>query len=433
MTAEYGDEQQGKKWTKQLVNFNNVDWRRVLKIMAHVSITVALSQFISLLLCMTGVFSQALVQFHNVSTPVIQNVLSYSTIALFYTPLFLIQKFRLKKAWNIPWYIYPIISLCDSVAGYLVTKAYNYTSITSIQLLDCLTIPNVLVLSFLFLRRRYGISHLIGIIFCIVGILFIIIDEAKINRDSSHRITFDVRALSGDLLCIGGSVFYAISNVSQEFVLLRKAKSMKLDTGAQEAISSGNTSVPIPLTTEEKESLETIAEIETEYDTTPVVHNDTAETKSESSSIVNLIDNTIEYLAMIGLFGVIYTLAIMIIIERGEIYVYTKKLPLNVYMYDMGFSLSMFGIYTLVPILLYRASATFMNLSFLSSDLWAMILSLILFNGRGVTWLWFIAASLVVSGVIIYHLRGERQKEEKSQSELVTDRKDSSTIEADVT
>jgi solute carrier family 35 protein F1/2 len=123
----------------------------------------------------------------------------------------------------------------------------------------------------------------------------------------------------------------------------------------------------------------------------------------------------------------------MVIIERGEIYVYTKKLPLNVYMYDMGFSLSMFGIYTLVPILLYRASATFMNLSFLSSDLWAMILSLILFNGRGVTWLWFIAASLVVSGVIIYHLRGERQKEEKSQSELVTDRKDSSTIEADAT
>lgn len=44
-------------------------------------------------------------------------------------------------------YIYLLLAFLDVEANFLVTKAYQYTSITSVTLLDCFTIPAVMVLS----------------------------------------------------------------------------------------------------------------------------------------------------------------------------------------------------------------------------------------------------------------------------------------------
>ena len=38
------------------------------------------------------------------------------------------------------------------------------------QLLDCITIPVVLILSFLVLRVRFGKNHILGVVICVIGV-----------------------------------------------------------------------------------------------------------------------------------------------------------------------------------------------------------------------------------------------------------------------
>ena len=50
------------------------------------------------------------------------------------------------------WYVYLGLAVLDVEGNYLVTKAYQYTSITSVTLLDSTTIPAVMLLSWLVFR-----------------------------------------------------------------------------------------------------------------------------------------------------------------------------------------------------------------------------------------------------------------------------------------
>jgi hypothetical protein len=49
---------------------------------------------------------------------------------------------------------YALLAVADVEANYFVVKAYSYTSITSVMLLDCFTIPCVMVLSYFFLKAK---------------------------------------------------------------------------------------------------------------------------------------------------------------------------------------------------------------------------------------------------------------------------------------
>jgi solute carrier family 35 protein F1/2 len=392
---------------------NRGKWNNIAWIVLNLIITISISQFLSFMLCLTGVFSQSLSQFHNINTPTIQNAISYSLLTIFYLPLFLVQKIILRKPWNTPWYIYPLISLCDSIANYLVVKAYAYTSITSVQLLDCLSIPNVLVLSFIFLRRKYVLVHFVGVILCVIGVIVVIVGEAKFSNET---MSFDTKAVLGDLLCIAGSVCYAISNVSQEFVILRLGKQQQVQVNAADDTSQ--------LQNEATDAVPDADENSPIH--SPITEKSETNTLTTRQKVISLLDNMVEYLALTGFFGVIYSLMITAIIERQEVFIYTHKQPVNVYLYLGGFALSMFGFSTFVPVLLFRASATFMNLSFLSSDLWALIVSLVLFGGRGVTWYWASATVLVVAGIVVYHLRGDGYRPEEK---LPVNNDDSQEIE----
>ena len=53
-------------------------------------------------------------------------------------------------------YMYLLAAVLDCEANFLVLEAYNYTSITSVMLLDCFTIPCAMVLSAIFLKCRSG-------------------------------------------------------------------------------------------------------------------------------------------------------------------------------------------------------------------------------------------------------------------------------------
>lgn len=55
---------------------------------------------------------------------------------------------------QVAWWRYALLSIADVEANYFVVLAYQYTSITSVMLIDCFTIPCVMLLSRCFLHVK---------------------------------------------------------------------------------------------------------------------------------------------------------------------------------------------------------------------------------------------------------------------------------------
>ncbi|XP_065585030.1 solute carrier family 35 member F2-like isoform X2 [Artemia franciscana] len=111
------------------------------------------------------------------------------------------------------WWKYLIVSILDVEANYLVVKAYQYTTLTSIQLLDCFTIPVVLLLSWVVMRVRFKIIHIVGVSVSLMGIGCLVWADA----DSSKEVDKGVESrLTGDMVCMAGAFFYGVTNVAEE-------------------------------------------------------------------------------------------------------------------------------------------------------------------------------------------------------------------------
>lgn len=176
---------------------------------------ILLGQVISGLLCGTGVSSQFLQGNYKVYVPTAQSFLNYVLLCMVFTTWLacrsgeqgLIPVLR-KRGWK-----YFLISVVDVEANFLIVKAYQYTTLTSVQLLDCFTIPTVLALSWLVLKIRFKIIHILGVGVALVGVGCLIwadtIDE-KSGQEASNR-------LLGDMLCLSGAALYGTSNVAEEY------------------------------------------------------------------------------------------------------------------------------------------------------------------------------------------------------------------------
>ncbi|XP_054806348.1 uncharacterized protein LOC129309029 isoform X2 [Prosopis cineraria] len=95
-----------------------------------------------------------------------------------------------------------------------VVKAYQYTSLTSVMLLDCWSIPSVMLLTWLFLKTKYRFKKITGVIVCVAGLVVVVFSDVHAGDragGSNPRI--------GDILVIAGATLYAISNVSEEFLV----------------------------------------------------------------------------------------------------------------------------------------------------------------------------------------------------------------------
>lgn len=99
--------------------------------------------------------------------------------------------------------IYLAAAIIDVEANFLIIQAYNYTSITSIMLLDCFTIPCAMILSYTFLGCKYSTKHFIGVCLCLLGLGCIIISDS-LNIKSQYGSN----PLFGDMLCLTGSGNY---------------------------------------------------------------------------------------------------------------------------------------------------------------------------------------------------------------------------------
>ncbi|XP_073048733.1 uncharacterized protein [Primulina eburnea] len=296
-----------------------VNWKDVLT--KNTLLGLALGQFLSLLVTSTGFASSELAK-KGINAPTSQSFLNYVLLALIYGVIMLYRRQALKAKW----YYYLALGLVDVEANFLVVKAYQYTSITSVMLLDCWAIPCVMFLTWFFLKTKYRFKKFAGVVICVAGIIIVVFSDVHSAERASGS-----NPLKGDLLVIAGATLYGVSNVSEEYFV-----------------------------------------------------------KSA---------DRVELMAFLGTFGAIISAIQISILERDELK--SIQWSAGATFPFVGFSLAMFLFYSGVPVLLKISGATMLNLSLLTSDMWAVFIRMFAYKEK-VDWMYYVAFAAVAVGLVVY-------------------------------
>ncbi|XP_073931785.1 solute carrier family 35 member F1 isoform X1 [Castor canadensis] len=304
-------------------------WRSIQPERREMLISVALGQVLSLLVCGIGLTSKYLSEDFHANTPVFQSFLNYILLFLVYTTTLAVRQGEenLLAILRRRWWKYMILGLIDLEANYLMVKAYQYTTLTSVQLLDCFVIPVVILLSWFFLLIRYKAVHFIGIVVCILGMGCMVGADVLVGR---HQGAGENK-LVGDLLVLGGATLYGISNVWEEYIIRTLSR--------------------------------------------------------------------VEFLGMIGLFGAFFSGIQLAIMEHKEL----LKVPWDwqIGLLYVGFSACMFGLYSFMPVVIKKTSATSVNLSLLTADLYSLFCGLFLFHYK-FSGLYLLSFFTILIGLVLY-------------------------------
>ncbi|XP_011300751.1 solute carrier family 35 member F2 isoform X1 [Fopius arisanus] len=182
--------------------------------------TIILGQFLSIVLYWMTQLNHHIntVSLPKLAIPTGQNMPHYAMMCLVYTTwmscrgagngLFSVLKSR---GWR-----YLLLALIDVEANTLITSSHQFTSLASIQLLDCVAIPVALALSCLVLGVRYRIVHIVGISVCLMGVGCLVWAGIDDNKDLGVNAK---NQLVGDMLCLGGAVLFSVTTVLQELAV----------------------------------------------------------------------------------------------------------------------------------------------------------------------------------------------------------------------
>uniref|UniRef100_A0ABI7XCE7 Solute carrier family 35 member F2 n=1 Tax=Felis catus TaxID=9685 RepID=A0ABI7XCE7_FELCA len=184
--------------------------------------TVALGQMLSLCICGTAITSQYLAERYRVNTPMLQSFINYCLLLLFYTVMLAFRSGsdNLLHILKRKWWKYVLLGLADVEANYLIVRAYQYTTLTSVQLLDCFGIPVLMALSWFVLYARYRVIHLIAVAVCLLGVGTMVGADILAGREDNSGS--DV--LIGDILVLLGASLYAVSNVCEEYIVKKLSR-----------------------------------------------------------------------------------------------------------------------------------------------------------------------------------------------------------------
>ncbi|NXB93951.1 S35F2 protein, partial [Vidua chalybeata] len=183
----------------------------------HIWKTIILGQMLSLFICGTAVTSQYLADKYRVNTPMLQSFINYFLLLLVYTTM-LVFRTGIDSLWQIlkqRWWKYMIVALADVEANYTIVKAYQYTTLTSVQLLDCFGIPMLMALSWFILRARYRLIHFVAVAICLLGVGTMVGADILSGRQEGEGSDVVI----GDVLVLLAASLYAISNVSEEYIV----------------------------------------------------------------------------------------------------------------------------------------------------------------------------------------------------------------------
>jgi len=297
-------------------------------------------QFLSLLICGTSVSSKY-IEIEKIDTPVFQNLFNYILLFVVYTSILFMKKTEdgerlLYKIIKESWYKYFFIAIIDVEANYLIVLAYQYTTLTSVQLLDCFVIVVVMLLSWYFLGVRYKIVHFTGLIVSLIGVVCMVVADVLLD-DSKEQAP---NAALGDVLVLLAACCYGTSNVAMEYV-----------------------------------------------------------TKSNKHGNIHI-------LGMLGLFCPIICGVQAAILEHekiSSIAVSWKVLGLFAV-----FTLCMFAIYSCMPLIMKISSATVVNISILTADLFALFVGHFLFHQK-FSALYLVSLATIVIALVIYNSKQPRQ------------------------
>ncbi|KAL6273505.1 hypothetical protein ACE6H2_024197 [Prunus campanulata] len=281
-----------------------------------------LGQVVSFVLALMS-FTSSLIATLGVDAPITQTMSTYLGLALIYGSILVYRREKLR----VSWYWYLLLGFVDVQGNYLVNEAYQFSSITSVTLLDCFTIAWVIILTWIFLRTRYSLWQLFGAATCVVGLGLVLLSDAGVGGGGGSK------PLLGDILVIAGTIFFAMSNVGEEFCVKKKDR--------------------------------------------------------------------VEVICMIGVYGFLVSACQMSILELKTLE--SVEWSTDIILAFAGYGVSGLLFYTLAPLVLKLSGATLLNLSILTSDMWAVVFR-IFFYRQQVDWLYYLAFAVVVIGLIIYSL-----------------------------
>ncbi|XP_052172354.1 uncharacterized protein LOC127788270 [Diospyros lotus] len=188
-----------------------MSWCRSKEAWLRVVYALFMGQVVSFFLSLMS-FTASLVADLGADTPLSLSFLSYLALALVYGSILVYRRQKLR----IPWYYYLLLGFVDVQGNYLANKAYEYSSITSVTLLDCWTVAWVIVLTWFFLGTRYSLWQLFGAAVCVLGLGLVLLSDAGVSGGGGSK------PLLGDALIIAATVFFAMSNVGEEFCVKKK-------------------------------------------------------------------------------------------------------------------------------------------------------------------------------------------------------------------
>ncbi|XP_037543732.1 solute carrier family 35 member F2-like [Nematolebias whitei] len=306
------------------VNYNLRDiftWR-LLK-------TILMGQVLSLLICGTAVSCQFLAEL-KVETPMFQSFLNYVLLLLTYTTILCTRKGdgNILRILRNKWWKYLVMGLADVEANYAVVKAYQFTTLTSIQLLDCFVIPVLMVMSWFFLKTRYRPVHFVAVTVCLLGVGAMVGADILAGREQGS--TSDV--LLGDMLVLLSAVLYAVSNTCQEH------------------------------------------------------------------TVKNL--SRVEFLGMMGLFGTVISGIQLAALETQA--VAAVQWDVSNAMLFAVYALCMYALYSFMPVVVRMTSATAVNLSLLTADLFSLFCGLFLFHYK-FSLLYIMSFVVITAGFIMFN------------------------------
>jgi len=254
---------------------------------------------------------------------------------------------------RIPWQVYSLCGVLDVVPNFLTLLSFQYTSLTSTTLLGSLTVPSTMFFSRLILARVFSRRQYLGVVLCVLGGAFTVWSDTGANGAGAPDQISTIAAPSlhdphryvGDLMAIGAAVLYALG-----------------DTVADYSIKHGD---------------------------------------------------RYEYLGMLGLNGLVLTGLSFPWLEGNEVH--------DLLFHDAGgdpwvgtwtvfvlYVASVVIFYVSVAHFLVSADATLLVLSLQTSNLWAVLFSMIAYRIVPAP-LFYVAAALVVSGAVIYQRSAEKK------------------------
>ena len=305
-------------------------------------------QTVSLCLVGTSATSSLLAR-RGWSMPMFQSFITYFMIGLFYTSILSLEENRLRSPRPRGGFCSSGLSermlgafigfaLADVEANFFIVRAYQFTSLTSVTLLDCFTIPCVVLLSYIFLGSRYTRLHLLGVAISVAGlVLLVYTDLSKAEGSESSLPSADT--VYGDSLTLIAATLYAISNILQEGLTeIEDWRRVLSGLGCTATVISG-----------------------------------------------------IQCLAL----------------EHRQLADY-QWMPWDVALLGI-YAVSLFLIYSMVPKILMASGATFLNISLLTSDFWAVLFGVTVLKEQ-LEWTYFVSFAATIVGLVIYHSNGEPVK-----------------------